>query len=91
MILVLGFVFTIGEATAYVMSGMYGSMAQLGAINATLIVLQLTASGVVLTLLDEILSKGYGIGDGGTNLFIACNICERIFWKVCATYLYYLL
>ncbi|XP_055389045.1 protein transport protein Sec61 subunit alpha-like [Condylostylus longicornis] len=77
----LGFVFTLGEAIAYVMSGMYGDLNQLGAGNAVLIVLQLTAAGVVLTLLDEILSKGYGIGDGGTNLFIACNICERIFWK----------
>lgn len=77
----LGFLFTIGEAIAYVMSGMYGDMSQLGAGNAILIVLQLTSSGVVLTLLDEILSKGYGVGEGGTNLFIACNICERIFWK----------
>lgn len=82
MLPVLGFLFTVGEAIAYVMSGMYGEMNQLGAGNAILIVLQLTASGIILTLLDEILSKGYGIGEGGTNLFIACNICERIFWKV---------
>lgn len=78
---VLGFLFTMGEAVAYVASGFYGDFEQLGAGNAILIVLQLCCAGLVLTLLDEILSKGYGIGDGGTNLFIACNICERIFWK----------
>lgn len=77
----MGFVFTIGEAAAYVMFGMYGSLEQLGVIRAFLIVAQLTMSGVLLTLLDEILSKGYGISEGGTNVFIASNICERIFWK----------
>lgn len=31
---------TIGEAVAYVVSGMYGDVRELGAINATLIILQ---------------------------------------------------
>ena len=36
----LGVLITIGEAVAYVVSGMYGDVRELGAINATLIILQ---------------------------------------------------
>lgn len=32
-------------------------------------------------LLDELLSKGYGLGNSGISLFIAINICETILWK----------
>ena len=32
-------------------------------------------------MVDELLSKGYGIGNSGTSLFIAINICENIMWK----------
>jgi len=32
-------------------------------------------------LLDELLSKGYGLGNSGISLFIAINICETIAWK----------
>jgi protein transport protein SEC61 subunit alpha len=69
------------EAFAYVWSGMYGDLAQLGAGNAILIILQLTFAGVVVMLLDELLQKGYGVGNSGTSLFIAINICENIVWK----------
>lgn len=31
-------------------------------------------------LLDELLSKGYGLGSG-VNIFIATNVCESILWK----------
>lgn len=32
--------------------------------------------------MDEIISKGYGVGEGGgISLFIAINICENIAWK----------
>ena len=36
----LGVLITIGEAVAYVVSGMYGDVRELGAVNATLIILQ---------------------------------------------------
>lgn len=48
------------EAMAYIWSGAYGDINQLGAGNAILILLQLTFAGVVVTLLDEMLQKGYG-------------------------------
>ena len=75
-----GFIITIGEAVAYVLSGMYGELSNLGAINAYLIIIQLCVAGVIVLLLDEIMQKGYGIGSG-ISLFIAVNICETIIWK----------
>ena len=75
-----GFLITVGEAVAYVISGMYGDLANLGAFNAYLIIIQLVIAGVIVLLIDEVLQKGYGIGSG-ISLFIAVNICENIIWK----------
>eukprot|EP00735_Rhodelphis_limneticus_P000396 TRINITY_DN1063_c0_g1::TRINITY_DN1063_c0_g1_i1::g.29884::m.29884 TRINITY_DN1063_c0_g1::TRINITY_DN1063_c0_g1_i1::g.29884 ORF type:complete len:474 (-),score=163.85,sp/Q54XK2/SC61A_DICDI/76.45/0.0,SecY/PF00344.15/4.8e-96,Plug_translocon/PF10559.4/3.8e-17 TRINITY_DN1063_c0_g1_i1:566-1987(-) len=75
-----GLIITIGEAVAYVMSGMYGEVSEMGAGNALLIILQLFFAGVIVILLDELLQKGYGLGSG-ISLFIATNICENIVWK----------
>ena len=41
-----GFIITIGEAVAYVISGMYGDLSNLGAINAYLIIIQLVVAGI---------------------------------------------
>merc|ERR1711939_1072048 len=75
-----GMLITMGEAVAYVMSGMYGDLRELGAGNAILIILQLFFAGIIVILLDELLQKGYGLGSG-ISLFIATNICESIVWK----------
>eukprot|EP00930_Biecheleria_cincta_P008511 TRINITY_DN10997_c1_g3_i2.p1 TRINITY_DN10997_c1_g3~~TRINITY_DN10997_c1_g3_i2.p1 ORF type:complete len:457 (+),score=79.97 TRINITY_DN10997_c1_g3_i2:71-1441(+) len=75
-----GLLITMGEAVAYVMSGMYGSLRDIGAGNAILIILQLFFAGIVVILLDELMQKGYGMGSG-ISLFIATNICESIIWK----------
>lgn len=76
----LGMLITIGEAVAYVVSGMYGPIDAMGAGNAILIIMQLFMAGVTVLLLDEMLSRGYGMGSG-ISLFIATNICEGIVWK----------
>jgi len=76
----VGMLITMGEAVAYVMSGMYGEIKDLGAGNAILIILQLFFAGVIVIVLDELLQKGYGLGSG-ISLFIATNICENIVWK----------
>mmetsp|Transcript_111065 Transcript_111065/g.155922 ORF Transcript_111065/g.155922 Transcript_111065/m.155922 type:complete len:475 (+) Transcript_111065:59-1483(+) len=76
----VGLFITIGQGTAYVLSGMYGDVGELGAGNALMIVLQLLVAGVIVVLLDELLQKGYGLGSG-ISLFIATNICETIVWK----------
>merc|ERR1719235_2613502 len=75
-----GMVITMGEAVAYVVSGMYGPISDLGAGNAILIIAQLFIAGLVVIVLDELLQKGYGLGSG-ISLFIATNICENIVWK----------
>merc|ERR1712166_1117782 len=75
-----GMIITIGEALAYVLSGMYGEVKELGATNAILIILQLFVAGVIVIILDELLQKGYGLGSG-ISLFIATNICESIVWN----------
>jgi len=75
-----GMIITIAEAVAYVMSGMYGDVKDLGAGNAILIIMQLFFAGVIVLILDELLQKGYGLGSG-ISLFIATNVCESIVWK----------
>jgi protein transport protein SEC61 subunit alpha len=45
-----------------------------------LLILQLVAAALIVILLDELLTKGYGLGSG-ISLFIATNICESIIWK----------
>lgn len=69
----LGVLITIGEAVAYVLSGMYGDVRDLGAGNAILIIIQLFFAGIIVICLDELLQKGYGLGSG-ISLFIATNI-----------------
>jgi preprotein translocase subunit SecY len=81
----LGVLITIGEAVAYVVSGMYGDVRELGATNAVLIIMQLFAAGIIVICLDELLQKGYGLGSG-ISLFIATNICEQIIWKAFSPY-----
>lgn len=75
-----GLIITFGQAIVYVMTGMYGAPSDIGAGVCLIIIIQLSMSGVVVLLLDELLQKGYGLGSG-ISLFIATNICETIVWK----------
>ncbi|WZZ63691.1 hypothetical protein YC2023_075061 [Brassica napus] len=76
----LGILIAIGEAVAYVLSGMYGPVGQLGVGNSILIILHLFFAGIIVICLDELLQKGYGLGSE-ISLFIATNICKSIIWK----------
>lgn len=60
---------------------MYGELSEVGAGNAILIILQLTLASLVIILLDDMLGKGYGIGNSATSLFIAINMAETILWN----------
>lgn len=75
-----GILITVGQAIAYVASGMYGDIGEIGAGNAILIIIQLFFAGILIIILDEMLQKGYGLGSA-ISLFIATNICESIVWK----------
>ena len=75
----LGLLITVGEALAYVLSGMYGDVRDLGPVTSILLIVQLCLSGVIVLTLDDLLSK-HGLGSG-INLFIVTNICESFIWK----------
>ncbi|XP_023644087.1 protein transport protein Sec61 subunit alpha isoform X2 [Capsella rubella] len=76
----LGILIAVGQAVAYVLSGMYGNVGELGVGNAILIIVQLCFASIIVLCLDELLQKGYGLGSG-ISLFIATNICESVVWK----------
>lgn len=59
---------------------MYGDIALIGVFNSFLLIFQLVFAGILVMVLDELLSKGYGLGSG-VSLFIATNISENIIWK----------
>lgn len=79
----LAIIISLGQATVYVATGMYGPPSELGFGVCFLLVLQLVFAGLVAILLDELLQKGYGLGSG-ISLFVATNICESITWKAFA-------
>lgn len=73
-------IIALGQATVYVLTGLYGPPSNLGPGVCLLLILQLVAASLIVILLDELLQKGYGLGSG-ISLFIATNICESIVWK----------
>ena len=75
-----GIAIATGQAVVYVMTGMYGEPASMGAGICMLIIIQLFVASLIVLLLNELLQKGYGLGSG-ISLFIATNICETIIWK----------
>lgn len=76
----LAIVLSVGQATVYVLTGMYGRPSELGTGVCLLLVLQLVCAAVIVILMDELLQKGYGLGSG-ISLFMTTNICESIFWR----------
>jgi protein transport protein SEC61 subunit alpha len=79
----------LGQAVAYVGSGMYGKLDTLGHGNATIIVMQLFFAGFFMILFDEILTLRYGIINSGLSLFIAVNVCTEVVWKAFAPIVMY--
>lgn len=74
-----------GQAIVYVWTGMYGAPSELGIINCVLIVAQLFFAGLLVMLIDSMLSNGWGLGSA-ISLFISTNICEGIMWKALAPF-----
>jgi len=63
------------QASAYIISGMYG---QLHGTTAIIVFLQLLAAGMIVLLLDELIQKGWGFGSG-ISLFIMAGVAQQIF------------
>jgi preprotein translocase SecY subunit len=65
------------QASAYIVSGMYGALAG----TTTLIIfLQLLGAGVIVMLMDELVQKGWGLGSG-ISLFIMAGVAQNILWQ----------
>jgi protein transport protein SEC61 subunit alpha len=81
----LGLLITFGQAIVYVWTGMYGAPSELGLFNCALVVMQLCTAGLLVMLIDNMLSNGWGLGSA-ISLFISTNICESIMWKALSPY-----
>jgi preprotein translocase SecY subunit len=66
------------QGLAYIMGGMYGSLA---GTTAVIIFLQLLAAGIIIMLLDELVQKGWGFGSG-ISLFIMAGVAQQILWQM---------
>ncbi|QLG73634.1 hypothetical protein HG535_0F01450 [Zygotorulaspora mrakii] len=80
---VCAIVLTLGQAIVVVLTGNYGRPSDIGIAISLLLIFQLMFASIIVLLLDELLSKGYGLGSG-ISLFTATNIAEQIFWKAFA-------
>ncbi len=76
----IGIIIVIGQAILQIISGTYGPASVIGMPYSFLIFLQLFVSGIIIILLDEMIQKDYGLGNG-VNLFIITNLCEHIVWN----------
>ncbi|MEM3941733.1 MAG: preprotein translocase subunit SecY, partial [Candidatus Bathyarchaeia archaeon] len=72
---VLAVILTGVQASAYIISGMYGA---LPGTTAIIVFLQLLAAGMIVMLLDELIQKGWGFGSG-ISLFIMAGVAQQIF------------
>src|SRR3989337_3026374 len=73
---VFSIVLTGVQASAYIISGMYGAIA---GPTTIVIFLQLIAAGLIVMLLDELIQKGWGLGSG-ISLFIMAGVAQNIVW-----------
>jgi preprotein translocase SecY subunit len=65
------------QASAYIISGMYGSLPG----PTTLIIFaQLLGAGIIVMLMDELVQKGWGLGSG-ISLFIMAGVAQNILWQ----------
>jgi protein transport protein SEC61 subunit alpha len=65
------------QASAYIISGMYGTLS--GPITIVIFV-QLIAAGVMVMLMDELVQKGWGLGSG-ISLFIMAGVAQSVLWQ----------
>ena len=73
-------IITLGQEIVYVFNGVYGPVNLIGNVNIILLISQLVIGGIIIILLDELLSNNYGL-ISGISLFVATNISENIMWK----------
>jgi len=77
---VFSIVLTGVQAGAYILSGMYGQVTDLGIGVVFAIFFQLVAAGIIVMLMDELVQKGWGLGSG-ISLFIMAGVAQTIVWS----------
>jgi protein transport protein SEC61 subunit alpha len=65
------------QASAYIISGMYGTLA---GPTTIVIFMQLLGAGIIVILMDELVQKGWGLGSG-ISLFIMAGVAQNILWQ----------
>ncbi len=66
-------VLTFWRAITFVIKGVYGPVNLIGVFHSILLIVQLVVGGIIIIILDEILSVGYGL-ISGISLFVATNM-----------------
>ena len=66
------------QASAYLISGMYGT--GLAGTTSIIIFLQLLLAGIIVMMLDELVQKGWGLGSG-ISLFIMAGVAQNVLWQ----------
>jgi preprotein translocase SecY subunit len=74
---VFSIILTAIQASAYIISGMYGA---LSGSTTIVIFVQLISAGIIVMLLDELVQKGWGLGSG-ISLFIMAGVAQNILWS----------
>lgn len=77
---VFSILLTAVQAIAYILSGMYGTIGELGVPVILAIFFQLIAAGIIVMLMDELVQKGWGLGSG-ISLFIMAGVAQNIIWS----------
>ena len=79
-----GMIMTLGQAVVYVLTGMYGDPAQMGTGICCLIVIQLFVAGLIVLLLDELLSKVWLIQNDSCYYTVSsyCGSNDKNYFRV---------
>ncbi|MCW4001086.1 MAG: preprotein translocase subunit SecY [Candidatus Bathyarchaeota archaeon] len=80
---VFSIILTAVQGGAYILSGMYGTLDELGFGVIIVIFVQLLAAGIIVMLMDELVQKGWGLGSG-ISLFIMAGVAQSILWSMFA-------
>lgn len=76
---ILTIIVVLVEASAFLLSGIYGPNLTLQTMGFILI--QLLLVGVLVMLLDELVQKGWGLGSG-ISLFIMAGVAQQVLWNM---------
>lgn len=81
LMLVLTIIISVGQTATDFSHGLYGNPEDLGAGVCILLIIQLFPAALLVILLHEVSSSGYGIRRSAESLFLATTMCKPIVKK----------